>query len=491
MSVFFGFFILFFTLYSFLALKSFNNKILTPVTSNLPEYLEIKERIDNIYKFFGINVIPLLIFSMLSASGVYFINREIFYPFIYGIVIFLFFIFINLITNYFLSFHFYPQLKNEQNIDEAKNIFLSVKYLFFVLILYFLFSLFTRLFDKIDYIIIFCGSSFMAFCFYLSSYKNEKIYSFILNSIFSFSVVILFVFFMRFSYLNFFKPVCFLSVIYFALKLLWFYIKKRLNLKYDVLNESGFVGVFIIFSFFTFLKYFNNLIFLPAYVLLFFALYSFLRLKIYGFIKFFSIFLFLFIAKYLSFLVVKFSVDFSFSSAFLFLLSLNIIVVYDYLKEIEFDNLLKFNKTLSEKEIKFNESDIKIPFAFISLSFYPAFISIYDVMKKYYGYSDSVDVMVGLVSVLIFYFYESYIDDILKKMDNLILHFVFNISIAIFVFSFSIVFVSYFSEINFSNLAFIYMLYSFLVLAFSKKIYNHIVSIFYLSFFYILLYVRS
>ncbi|MCX7648086.1 MAG: hypothetical protein N2Z60_05700, partial [Elusimicrobiales bacterium] len=453
------------------------------------------EHINELYSFYSQGIIPVLFFNIISLLLVYFIDKSFFLPFIYGALIFLLFVFLDVFLNYILSLYFYPHIISDQKHKEMKNSFVLLKGLVLISLTYILFVLFSRFLNKMDYIVAYAGVCFSALSVYISSLKYRKINYFFNLSCFSFIFVLSLLLFMRFGYLKYLET---LTALFFV-----YYIAKTVNsisgLKVGFIKSEKISEIFVffisyfLFSLFVFLNQYQNMYLFFAHIFYFFIFYFVLRVNLIGFSKIFLVLLIVFLTKTISGLSLKMIDGFTSENIYFFLLFSILAVLFDYLKEAEFSDLVDFNKNFMkgkwDKTLDIN--NLKIPFVVNVLFFYLVFSYMYNLMNAYYGYSDNFDFLVLIISVSAFYFYESFSDKLLFSIEKSGLNFIYNISVLIFVFSFIIVLISYSVKIGFTNLYGSYLIFAFLAAILSKKYYSYLISVFYLSLFYILSYVRG
>lgn len=494
------FFIITFVLilsYSVLNIHKLNKSIITLVVGDDKSDVRanLLEHINELYSFYFYGIIPVLVFNIISLLLVYFIDKSFFLPFIYGALISLLFVFLDAFLNYILSLYFYPHIISDQKYKEMKSPFVLFKGLIFISLTYILFVLFSRFLNKIDYVVAYAGVCFSALSVYISSLKYRKINYFLNLSYFSFILILSLLVFMRFGYLKYLETLTALFWVYYIAKT----INSIFGLKVGFVKSEKISEIFVffisyfLFSLFVFLNQYQNMYLFFAHIFYFFIFYFVLRINLVGFSKIFLVLLIVFLTKTISVLSLKMIDGFSHENIYFFLLFSVLPVVFDYLKESEFSDLVDFNKNFMkgkwDKALDIN--NFKIPFVVNILFFYLVFSSMYNLMNSYYGYSDNFDFLVLIISVSVFYFYESFSDRLVFFVEKSGLNFIYNISVLIFVFSFIIVLISYSVKIGFTNLYGSYLIFAFLVAILSKKYYSYLISVFYLSLFYILSYVRG
>lgn len=483
--------------YSVFSIHKLNKSIITVAIDDEKSDVRAKllEHINELYSFYSHGIIPVLSFNIISLLLVYFVDKSFFLPFIYGALISLLFVFFDTFLNYILSLYFYPHIISDQNHKEMKNSFVLFKGLISISLTYIIFVLFSRFLDKIDYVVAYAGVCFSAFSVYISSLKYKKINYFLNLSYFSFIFVLSLLIFNKFGYFQYLKTLTALFFIY--------YISKTINsisgFRFGFIKSEKIADIFVffisyfLFSLFVFLNQYQNMYLFFAHIFYFFIFYFVLRVNLVGFNKIFLILLIVFLTKTISGLSLKMIDGFAPENIYFFLLFSVLAVLFDYLKEAEFLDLVDFNKNFMkgkwDKTLDIN--NLKIPFVVNILFFYLVFSYMYNLMNAYYGYLDNFDFLVLIISVSAFYFYESFSDKLLFSIEKPGLNFIYNISVLIFVFSFMIVLISYSVKIGFINLYGSYLIFAFLAAVLSKKYYSYLISVFYLSLFYILSYVRG
>lgn len=496
MPIFFLIVLLFLIFFTFISLIEINKKVLTPLEKTSPPSNKIYLNIGELYSFYSHKIMMFLPFFLVFLILVYFVDKNFFLPFLYGIAISLLFVFFDNLLNFYLSLHLYPLIISGQERERINNILNSSKGFLFLSFNYLFYFLFLRFSDRIDYTVIFAGVSMTSLLVYISSVKNKKISFFLNNSFLSalslFSILI----FIKYFNLNNFKIIIILFSLYYLFKILNSIFKDNILRLIKFENLSKNLLFFILYALSSLIIFYINKInlFLFLFHIIFFIIiYIIIRIDLSGFYKILIVSFLILSFKISSSIINKYAIGLSEHQILLFIIALNTVILYDYLKENETKYIYEFNKKLMSEEPVFvsNINCLKIPFCFILFSFYSIFIYLSYLMSYYYGYVDNFDIIIFLISSLVFYFFESFSDELTDKIENSFLNSLYNISVLVFVFSFVIVSVSYSTKISFTNLYGTYLLFSFLVLLFSKKYYLYIISVFYLSMFYIMSYVRG
>jgi hypothetical protein len=445
--------------------------------------LTLKEKsnaeILKIYSFYSWFLYIFLI-HFLAYIIVYLIKKDFLIYFIYGN--FLSFLFV--LVSIFIDAYIFEIEVNfrEINYELTRFFFRMIKYILFLSIFIIAYSFYKKSPD-IDFAIVFGGIvfsvfSFGAISFFTSIEKNINISSFLLLIVSSFFI------FLR--YLNQYA-LDFLSVIFLIYPIseifgIIFY-EKFIRLK-NFKNKDTSIIFFVIFIIPVFLKFYRNLY--PFLSVLICASYFYLLLNIKNIRKeyiFFLTFIGYFVFKVTSLFLSKYSIDFRGDELLFFILALLSPFFFKMALEMNFSSVF-------ENEDNYVENiGFKIPYSFITIVLILFFNRIYELMNTYYGYSDRGDLMVSVFSIFIFIVYEYFYNRFILKTEVLILKIIHMLSINIFIFSLIIVLVSLFSTVNFTNLFYIFAIMSLISVFLSKNFITHIVPIFFLSGFYLLLYV--
>jgi len=438
------------------------------------------ERLLNFYSFYSSKFIYIFILHFVMYLIVYFINKDFILYLIYGNLL----SFIFVIVSTFIDIYLSEIIFNFKDINNILTMFFFriIKYVLFLSIFLIAYSLYIKT-KNIDFAVIFCGVVFSVFSFAIISpftliEKNINISSFLL--------LILSVFFIFFRYLDsyLFEILSIIFFVYLVSEICGIVFYERF-IRFRNLKFLDIVGLFfIIFIIIVFLKYYRNMyVFLAIFggYICFYIIDNFKNMKK-NYLVFF-VFLSYIIFKFFSFWISKYTVDFNESTLLFFMLA----SLSPFFFRIGVEN--NFYMISENTDDYINKIGFKIPYVFLTLILILFFTKIYELMKTYYGYYDYADISVVIFGVFLFYVYEYLYERFILKTDIFFLKFVHTISINAFIFSAVIVLVSFFTNLNFTNLFYIFTSMSIISVFLSEKFFTHIISIFYLSMFYLLLYV--
>ncbi|MBP7796145.1 MAG: hypothetical protein KA059_05150 [Elusimicrobiales bacterium] len=429
---------------------------------------------------------PLLIIHILFLIPVFLISRKAAFGFICGNIFSLFLVLIDIRVDYFVIQHY-----QDENKLYIKNIFESIKlliYLFTNFIFYLLYLIFS---NSIDYGMIFAGMIFSAFSVYIcKAAKSKKIINHINLSYFSVMIASSSLLFIKFANINQIKLLILIYTSFIFSYLINSLMKDKIaSIKNEAIrNNIIFIISYIIISLLAFTIHHIDMILYISHILFFIVIYIFTigkeKSSSYQTLK---LFILAVIIKFISRLFKSEGMDYHLF--FGFLTASTLPVIFNYLKTVQFNFILKIKDIDSDKELEFNLYSLKLSLLFIIILFYLSFIFAYDSMNRYYGYSDIFDAFVLMIPIGIFYIYELFGDKMIDINGKLSLNLIFNIAFAVFCFSFLIVAISYISTMGITNLTTSILLFSFLTLFFSKTYYSYAISLLYLSSLYIIIYV--
>ncbi|MEF3280620.1 MAG: hypothetical protein K6357_06610 [Elusimicrobiota bacterium] len=472
-------------------IESFSKKNKAELNEPYREKLGIE--LDDLYKLYSTGFIPIFVIHLILYLAVFFLKKSFLTYFIYGNLLSFLFVFFDVALNYYLSFIFYPFIISSQKSEEIKEIFLISKLVLYIILNYFFYGLFKRFFNTVDYGIIFSGIVFSSFVFYLYGSLRFKKVAYPLNlSYFSLILLSSVLIFMKWGSLRDVSAIVLLFFAFAVSKVAGCVFKNFVKIKYENIKEVFiFIVLYFLLSLVIFIKNYNNMFIFLSHFISFIVFYVALKIEADGFYRVVIMFILAVIFKFISKVFFVFAIDFTYERYSMFILSSCLPLLFLALKTEEVNWFFDFNKNLLNKNGEYNTdvSVLKIPIMAIFLIFYFSFSQTYNSMKIYYGYSDNFDIFVLFFPLIAFYFFETFAETILNKIETLALNLVYNISVIVFAFSFMIVSISYTSSLGFSNLFSVFALFLLLVCFFSKKYYQYIISLLYLVSFYVIVYV--
>jgi len=429
-------------------------------------------------RFYSSHLFYIFLIHLVFYLIVYFINKNILVYFIYANLLSFLFIILSVFIDVYLwevCFAF-----KEVNYKLTDLFFKMVKYLIYLSFFMVVHSLYQKA-NYIDFAVMFAGVVFSVFLFSVVSQFSE-----IENhiNIASCLLVVVSLFFLFFKYLDG-QTLNFLGwvfSVYIISKMIGFVIEDRL-LRSRNLRFQPWIIVNLIFLIPFFLKFYGNMYIYLAFVIVALYLYIVGNLKkdYSGLFVFLTYLVFKITSNYFS----NFVVDFNKDSFLFFILSLFTPYFFEFVLDINFLNLVEDIKTQDYlKELRF-----KLPYVFLILILILFFTNVYEIMKNYYGYSDTMDLSVIMFSCVLFYIYEEFYKRFILKTDIVFLKIIHILSINLFIFSSVIVIVSVSSKINYTNLFSVYLSFAIISIFFAKNFLTYVVPVFYLSMFYLLLYV--
>lgn len=436
------------------------------------------------------------VFIVFFSVFLYFLKKDFGMLFFYGSLFTVSFVLIDFIISMWALrlIHVFTLSGNEYGF---KDVMMSFRIVLAVFVYAVFFILYQKKGINFDYPVVFLGSVFYSIVVYMLFRKEViKFFYFYSSSTVSFMLISAILWGFKYLIPSDLRYVLITGGIFFILSFLSQAIESFISETYRRFYFSVPFGIVLYFIFPLFVVYLswryyiNIFTVIPFLIMYFILMFMFSKKEIFDkyftFYMFFTVILFLFITK----VFYIFNPAMNYERYVIFNLINFIPVFYWFFKNNEYNYLISIDKNI--EIIEKTDADLislKKMFFIVSVVSGFGFKIAYDYMNLYFGYSDTYNFFSSIIAVFFFYAFEYHSQGVFSRFESNSLRLVFGLSVIVFIYSASIVMISYIFDLNFINLVSFSYIYAFLTLLFSNKYISCLISLLYISVTYILIYV--